>query len=109
LDDLAAADSDFKGTVIATFDRDPFEVSADAGIVRALDDAVSGVLGAEQAHTGATFWTDAALLAGAGIETALIGPTGRGLHSAEEWVDLASVYQLATILADTAVRYCGAG
>jgi acetylornithine deacetylase len=38
----------------------------------------------------------------------LIGPTGAGLHSAEEWVDLQSVYDLAQILAETAVRYCGA-
>ena len=43
LDDLAAADSDVKGTVRATFDRDPFEVSAEAAIVRALTDDVRQV------------------------------------------------------------------
>ena len=46
-----------------------------------------------------------AIFAAAGMETMLIGPIGHGLHSAEEWVDLASVVDLATILADTAVNY----
>ena len=64
-------------------------------------------MGQERPHMGATFWTDAALLAGAGIETVLIGPTGAGLHSDEEWVELQSVYDLAQILAETAVAYCG--
>ena len=75
--------------------------------MQALDAAVAGHLGQTRPHIGATFWTDAALLAGAGIETVLIGPTGAGLHSAEEWVDLQSVYDLAQILAETAVEYCG--
>jgi acetylornithine deacetylase len=64
-------------------------------------------VGAKQPHTGATFWTDAALLAAEGIETVLIGPSGAGLHSAVEWVDLQSVYDLSQILAETAVAYCG--
>ncbi|MCP4420333.1 MAG: acetylornithine deacetylase, partial [Chloroflexi bacterium] len=58
------------------------------------------------AHTGQTFWADAALLAEAEIETVLLGPIGQGLHSAEEWVDVQSVLDLAAVLADTAVIYC---
>ena len=57
-------------------------------------------------HSGQTFWTDAAVFAAAGMETVLIGPSGHGLHSAEEWVDIQSVIDLAAILADTAVIYC---
>ena len=63
-------------------------------------------LGHTPTHTGQTFWTDAAILAAAGIETVLIGPTGDGLHSAEEWVDVQSVVDLAAIRADTAMAYC---
>ena len=44
-------------------------------------------------------------MAAAGIDTVLMGPIGAGLHSKEEWVDLESVFQLAHILAKTAVFY----
>jgi acetylornithine deacetylase len=40
---------------------------------------------------GMSFWTDAAILGGAGIPSILFGPTGAGLHSVEEWVDVKSV------------------
>ena len=107
IDALSAADPTFSAELQATFDRDPFEVGEDAAIVQMLDAVVSRHLGAGRPHTGATFWTDAPLLAVAGIETVLIGPSGAGLHSAEEWVDLQSVHDLSQILAETAVSYCG--
>jgi acetylornithine deacetylase len=53
------------------------------------------------------FWADAALLAAAGVETVMIGPSGAGAHAAEEWVELQSLVDLAQILAETAVEYCG--
>jgi acetylornithine deacetylase len=108
IDRLAAEDPTFNAELKCTFDRHPFEVAADASIVQVLDAAVTAQLGEGRPHMGATFWTDAALLAGAGIETVIIGPTGAGLHSDEEWVDLQSVYDLAGILAQTAVEYCTA-
>jgi acetylornithine deacetylase len=52
---------------------------------------------------------DAALIAGAGIDTAVIGAIGAGAHAAEEWVDLDSVTKVAAILADTARAFCGTG
>jgi len=36
----------------------------------------------------------------------LLGPKGCGLLSAEEWVDLESVVDLAYVLAETAINYC---
>jgi acetylornithine deacetylase len=108
LDRLAAEDPAFNAELKCTFDRDPFEVAEDAAIVQVLEAAAAGHLGEGRPHMGATFWTDAALLAGAGMETVLIGPIGAGLHSDEEWVDLQSVHDLAQILAETAVGYCGA-
>ncbi len=51
---------------------------------------------------------DSALLAAAGVETVVIGPAGAGAHAEEEWVDIRSVADLAGILADAAVSYCGA-
>jgi acetylornithine deacetylase len=55
---------------------------------------------------GVSFWTDAALLAAAGIPTVVFGPIGTGAHAAEEWIDLHSVEQAAAIYAQTALAYC---
>ncbi len=106
IDRLAADDPTFKATVKPTFRRDPFEIGADAHIAQTLEQAMVKQLGHKPAHTGQTFWTDAALLAAAGMETVLLGPIGHGLHSAKEWVDVQSVMDLAPILAETAVTYC---
>ncbi len=67
------------------------------------------MLGEAPPHVGDHPWMDSALLAGAGIETVVMGPSGAGAHAAEEWVDLESVYRFAEILAGTARRWCGAG
>ena len=106
VDQLASEDPTFKARVKPTLVREPFEISAQAGIVQTLEMAVAGRLGHSPGHSGQYFWTDAALLAAAGIETALLGPTGGGLHSKEEWVELQSVLDLAAILAETARIYC---
>jgi len=108
VDALSAADPDFHATVRPFFAREPFEVSADAPIVRAVDAAVARVLGRPPAHIGDTPWMDAALLQAAGIETVVCGAAGAGAHASVEWVDLESVYRLAEILAEAAVEYCGA-
>jgi len=86
--------------------REPFEVAEDAAIVRALTEATTAVLGRRPSFVGQTPWMDAALLADAGAETVVMGATGGGAHAKEEWVELASVHQLARCLADAAVLYC---
>ncbi len=106
IDRLAAADPTFKATVRPTFRREPMEISASAPIVQAVEQAMTRQLGHKPVHTGQSFWTDAALLAAAGIDSVLLGPIGQGLHSAEEWVDIQSVVDLAAVLAETAVLYC---
>lgn len=106
MDALAAADPTFRARLDPFFHRAPFAVAADAPIVQALEQAATARLGHAPPHMGATFWTDAALLAEAGIDTVLMGPIGGGLHSAEEWVDLRSCCDLAAILAATAQQFC---
>jgi acetylornithine deacetylase len=103
---LKAADPTFKATVKPLFGRDAFEVDEDAPVVQSLVKGITAVLHQSPVHTGATFWTDAAILSTAGIDTALIGPIGAGLHSAEEWVEVQSIFDLAHILAETAVDFC---
>jgi acetylornithine deacetylase len=105
-DRLSAADPTFSATVRAFFAREPFEVPADAGIVRVLAGEAEAVLGHAPAFVGDTPWMDAALLAEAGIETVVMGPIGAGEHSTVEWVDVDSVVKVAEILARTAVAYC---
>lgn len=106
IDRLAETDATFQATVTPTFGREPFYIGEEAAIVQTLDQVVQAHLGKSPDHIGQTFWTDAAIFAEAGVETVLIGPTGHGLHSAEEWVELDSVLDLAHILAETAVRFC---
>ena len=106
IDQLQREDPNFKALLQLKFSREPFEVASNTRIVQALESACIRRLGIKPRHTGQTFWTDAALLARAGIETVVFGPTGGGLHSAAEWVDLVSVSDLAYILAETAINYC---
>ena len=107
IDWLVEQDPTFRATVKATFWREPFEVREDAVIVQIMDKILDERLGHHPEYIGATFWTDAALISNAGAETVLLGPVGYGLHSAEEWVDMASVVDLAYVLAETAIKYCG--
>lgn len=108
LDKLRAADPTFKADLRIEMVREPFSVAPDAPLVQILTHATGDVLGQTTPHIGQMFWTDAAFHAATGSETVLIGPTGHGLHSVEEWVDLKSVHQLAEILAHAAIAYCSA-
>jgi acetylornithine deacetylase len=88
------------------FQREPYTVNADAPIIQTLAQVVTEHFGQPPTHVGATFWTDAALFAEAGMDAVLFGPKGDGAHSAVEWVDLQSAVDLAQILVETAVRFC---
>ncbi|MCH7473297.1 MAG: M20/M25/M40 family metallo-hydrolase [Gemmatimonadetes bacterium] len=107
LDRLHDEDDEFTATVETFFSRDPFEVDPGAAIVGSVEKAVWTVLDRAPVRVGDTPWMDAALLAAAGVETVVIGPVGAGAHAPEEWVDLESVVQLAGILAEAAMDYCG--
>jgi acetylornithine deacetylase len=86
--------------------RPAFEVSRDAAIVQTLAEAHEKVLGQPASFGGQTPWMDSALLAEAGVQTVVYGPTGAGAHAAEEWVDLESVFAVAAVLARAAAEYC---
>jgi acetylornithine deacetylase len=106
LERLVAADPTFKARSKVLLARAPFAVPPEAPLVRAVQRAAARRRGAAPAVIGQPWWTDAALLAAAGAETLLVGPTGAGAHAAEEWVDLQSLEDLAGILADAASAYC---
>lgn len=106
IDKLSQADPTFKASIKSALVRDSFEVSREAPIVRSLDRAFTQHLGRVPEYTGVSFWMDSALLAAAGIETAVFGPIGAGAHAREEWVDLQSVEDTAHILTQAALDYC---
>lgn len=99
---LAEEDPAFRAAVTTTFARAGLAVDPDAEIVRLLRRHGAAVLGSEPPVAGMGFWTDAALLAQAGIPAVVFGPVGAGLHGAVEWVDLASVRACAEIALATA-------
>jgi acetylornithine deacetylase len=107
LERLAAADPSFQAASRVLLAREPLEASPESPLARAAAAAVSRRRGRAPRIIGQPWWTDTALLAAAGAEALLLGPTGGGAHTAEEWVDLQSLEDLAAILADVAVAYCG--
>jgi acetylornithine deacetylase len=68
---------------------------------------VSSVLpSASPSVCGMSFWTDAAVLGGAGIPSVLFGPSGAGLHGLEEWVDVQSVLACRDTLVALTRAWC---
>ena len=106
VDRLTGADSTFRASVRGLFSRDPFEAQPDSAVVEAVDQAASRVLGRSLARIGKSGWMDSALLGAAGVDTVILGPSGEGLHTTDEWVDLDSVVRTAAVLAEAAAAYC---
>jgi len=53
-----------------------------------------------------SFWTDAAILGGAGMASVVFGPGGAGLHGVEEYVRLDEVLACREALVAVARRFC---
>jgi len=90
LDAIRHDDPTFRATAEAMFSRPAYEVPRDHELPRALAEAATRA-GVPPQITGASFWTDAAVLGHAGIPSILFGPGGAGLHSTEEYVNVADV------------------
>jgi acetylornithine deacetylase len=101
LDELTAGSG---ATVTPTLARLPFEIDAGHPFPQTLERLAGGT-----GFSGAAFWTDAALLAAAGIPTVVYGPCGGGAHEPEEWVELASLERCARFYLDAARNVCAAG
>jgi len=106
LERCSAGDPTFRASVKAVMSRDAYEIPRDREIVRVVADSAERVLGRRPAFIGHHWWEDAALIAASGAETVIIGPKGGGLHTHEEWVEIASVVDLARVLAECALTYC---
>jgi acetylornithine deacetylase len=99
---LRSDDPDFKAASRVLFARNPHQV--DPG--HELPQAMVKAAGSTAPVIGMSFWTDASVLGDAGIPAILFGPTGAGLHSVEEWVDVKSVLACRDALASLARDWC---
>jgi acetylornithine deacetylase len=103
---IRAAASGAGADVRLSFRREPLETPRDEPIVETILGAGKDVLGQAPEIVGVPFWTDAGLLAAAGIPSVVIGPRGEGAHADVEWVDLDSVEALYELVVATAREFC---
>ena len=101
-----AADSRFRGDLRTIVAREPLEQAEDEPVIAAVVAAAAEVLGRPPVLRGDIGWGDSGLLVEAGIPCVTFGPVGHGEHTADEWVDLASVATTADVLARTARAFC---
>jgi len=106
LDALTREDATFRGSAEAMFSRPAYEVPPDHALPRALAAALARAGGTPRI-AGASFWTDAAVLGHAGIPSILFGPGGAGLHSIEEYVNVADVITCRDALVELAGAWMG--
>ena len=105
LDTLVAEDKEFDGEVRLNFSRPPYEIGADHPLPVLLA-SVAAPSGISPSQVGMSFWTDAAVLAASGIPSVLFGPGGAGLHSREEYVNVADVVTCRDVLAALVAAWC---
>jgi len=102
IDRLRAGDREISASCRRLFSRPAYHVARDHELPRSLAAAVLACAGTAAPITAMTFWTDAAILGHAGIPSVLFGPGGAGLHSAEEYVNVADVMACRDALAEFA-------
>ena len=117
--ELKQADSEFEASLTPLFSRPSYELSAEHELPQLLRRLCPRRHGEpalvdskrtrpESVHdcVGMSFWTDAAVLGSAGMPSVLFGPGGAGLHSTEEYVEVADVLQCRDTLAALARDWC---
>ncbi len=91
LDPLSREDPTFRASCRLVFSRPAYNLPDDGHALPETLHAAATSAGCRSATTGMSFWTDAAVLGAAGIPSVLFGPGGAGLHSTEEYVNVADV------------------
>ncbi|HUZ83431.1 MAG TPA: M20/M25/M40 family metallo-hydrolase [Gaiellales bacterium] len=101
-----AADERFQGRFTTAIAREPVLLDTSEPVLIELIRAVAEELGREPVVRSDYGWMDSGVLVEAGIPCAVFGPTGGGLHTAVEWVDLESVETCARVLERLARTFC---
>ena len=93
--------------VVELVARPAMEADPASPIARALLVSVEVASGASAVRRGDPWWTDAGLIAAAGIPTVLVGPIGGGAHADEEWVSTDSLERLVDVVEGAILAFCG--
>jgi acetylornithine deacetylase len=101
LDALRRADAEFEASIRPAGFRPAYALDPGHPLPRAVGGALTRA-SLEAAPVGMSFWTDAAILSHAGIPAVLFGPGGAGLHSVEEYVNVADVTTCRDVLVSAA-------
>jgi acetylornithine deacetylase len=96
---------DFQARFRTVLHREPFEISSENSIVKLLQ-TVTKQKGLSSKIEGAPYWMDSALIAAKGIPTVIFGPSGGGMHAADEWADIDSVNICARVLLEVIKQFC---
>lgn len=102
---LEKQDSAFRAALARLGSRSAYSIAENSSRVKRMSDVVQRVCG-ECEFAGMAAWTDTALLADAGIPGVVFGPTGRGLHGRDEYVEIESVYRCGEVLREAILESC---
>jgi acetylornithine deacetylase len=101
------ADARFVGSSQKMIAREPVLLDRDEPIVQGMIAAATDATGSTPVVRSDYGWMDSGVLVDAGIPCVVYGPTGAGLHTADEWVDLASVETCVAAFERLARAFCG--
>jgi acetylornithine deacetylase len=109
IDAASAADGRFRGELRTVIAREPVVLDRAEPVVVATVAAARESLGTDPVVRSDYGWMDSGVLVEAGIPCVIFGPTGAGLHTADEWVDLASVDVCVDVFERLARDFCARG
>ncbi|GFF35457.1 putative diaminopropionate ammonia-lyase [Aspergillus udagawae] len=89
-----------------TVSRPTQKLSADHPLVQKTIACAAEVLGARPEVVSVPFWCDAALLSEVGVPAIVYGPSGAGLHSKEEWVEVDSLQRMSRVFEKLIQEFC---
>ena len=102
----AAADPRFRSELRTVIAREPVMLHRDDPVVVEMVDAARTVTGTDPVVRSDYGWMDSGILVEAGIPCVVYGPTGAGLHTPDEWVDLASLDTCVDVFERMARSFC---
>ncbi|KAF7136713.1 hypothetical protein CNMCM5793_006031 [Aspergillus hiratsukae] len=89
-----------------TVSRPTQKLSADHPLVQKTIACAAEVLRDSPEVVSVPFWCDAALLSEVGVPAIVYGPSGAGLHSKEEWVEVESLQTMSRVFEKLIQEFC---
>ncbi|KAF7136910.1 hypothetical protein CNMCM5793_006572 [Aspergillus hiratsukae] len=89
-----------------TVSRPTQKLSADHPLIQKTIACAAEVLGDCPEVVSVPFWCDAALLSEVGVPAIVYGPSGAGLHSKEEWVEVESLQRMSRVFEKLIQEFC---